>query len=675
MLTPQQKEAILAAKAKGLTKEQAYARAFATSSAPTTPQSGVSETLGDVKNAFVGVGEDLNQRGTNIIEGYKSQFRGEQTPIETGVQIAGNVLGGAGDIAGRAIIGGVSLFTNQGTEDAIKKDVETTIQSTGLPEQIDKLSPRTKRNLTGGMGLLEGITTGLGSSITKPLGKLFKGAEKVDAVPTVRTADDVFKQAEEGLKRQANDPNLDARAQEEAARASLSFQERYIGLEPDVKKRLGDMGPEKLQEYLDAVHKRNIDDTAPTPYEIGSQNVNDAVEKLQTQLNDTGRGIGQTREKLATVRAPITSVERIESVFSKEIDSLGLTIKNGEIVVKPGTISKASAASDLKVIQSLYNDLKIFKQSPTLKNAIDLRMAFDGKIKFGKSAREVSNSVDPLSRSVRSAIASEAAKVVGKTNAADLQTYSDFMEAFGDLKSYTDRAAGGEYLLRLVLSGRGGDSRRLIETIKNYTGVDLMNDATAMKVATDTLGNQNTQNLFRQEIERAGYDVSAILTGGPVGIVSVIGKKLFDYGIDAEEVLKKAALGGGGAYAVSLMAENKDAAPMIGLLVGSAVPTVRKEIVQALAKNIDDNTADEMFNFNRVIKEKAVTTNKDGTLEYKEIDGMTPKQVRNAYEDGLRILEIDSKGIENLASKTPAEIAKFFDDVLAIIDGEKPLKP
>lgn len=665
-LSNTQREELLNLKQKGLTKQQAMARVFSKPST-TRPEGRFADVGEDLASSFTGVGEDLTQRGENIMEGFSAQRRGEQSPFETGAQIAGNVLGGAGDIAARGIQAVTTPFLKQSEEEAIMGKVGEAVESTGIPQAISETSPRTQRNITAGFGLFEGITAGVGGAAAKPatsrIGQMvnrFRGKESTK--PTMNTPEQVFSQAESRLQQISKDPSLSPKAQEEAAKSALTLQEKYIGLTPDVKSRLQQMGPTKLQEYLDAAHMRNIDDTQPTPYTVGAQNVNDTLQKLDEELRNTGSQIGQARQKLASIEAPVDSVNRIEGAFTTEIDKLNLTIKNGEIVQKPGTVSKTDAQSDIRVLQELYKNLKVFKQSPTLQNAIDLRMAFDGKIKFGKAARDVSNSVDPVSRSVRKIIADEAAKVVGRENATELQRYSDFMEAYGDLKSYTDRAAGGEYLLRLVLSGRGGEAQKLLDTVKQYTGTDLLNDATAMKVATETLGNETQRNLFRQEVARAGFDVQSVLSGGPVGIIQTIGSRLLDYGIDAEEVLKKAAAGGGAATgAYLLMEENPEFAPVIGFAVASVNPQVRSELVRRTANLVDDATVVEMDNFNKVIRGGGVSWKAD-EVSFKPVEGMSQREVRNAYYDGLRVLEMDDS-IMAAGDMTPGEIASFYDEV------------
>jgi len=575
-LTTEQRDILLNAKARGLSKQQGMALAF--KQTPNQPQGGRFSDAGeDVSSAFKGAGSDLKQRYSNIGQSFLASEQGKQTPIETGAQFAGNVLGAGGDLAFRAAQGVVTPFMKESEERAVQSGVEKVFEP--VAEKIAEQSPRTQRNITGALGLFEGVTAGLGTAATKPVtstvGRLinkFKGG--ADNVPTPqvakRTPEQVFQQADEGLRRQANDPNLSPTEQEAAANSALTFKERYIGLTPDVKARLAEMGPDKLQEYLDVTHLRNISDKNPGPYEVGANNVRAAEEQLTKVLNETGSGIGQTRQKLGTFKMSQPQVQNIDRIFKGELERLGLTIRNGQVVQKANAISPAGSG-DINALNNLLQDVNTFKQSPTLANAIDLRKNFDAKIKFGKSARDISNEVDPLSRAVRSTIAKEAGRTVGTENAALVTQYSDFMDAYGDLRSFTNRAAGGEYLLRLVLSGRGGEARKLIDTIKEYTGVDLMNDATAMKVANQTLGNENTQNLFRQEVTNAGYDAASVITGSPTGIASVLGKRLLDMGISAEDVLKAAAAGTGGYM---LMAYSDEQGIMLpaGLAVLSAMP-------------------------------------------------------------------------------------------------------
>ena len=541
-LTTEQRTKLLELRAQGLSREQAFAQVFRNAPITTTGRDSVGE---DLMSAGRGLVSDFQQRGEDVVEGFRAGARGEQTVFETGAQLAGNVFGGTGDILFRGTQAAVTPFMSGQQEEAIATGAQKLFEPVG--EAISETSPRTQRNIRGGLGFLEAIPGA--KFLTQPISSLRRSAVRsiASATPgpsqiTRNTPEAVIEKAEQSLRRQSVDPRLSPKAQEEAANAALNLKERYIGLTPDVKTRLQEMGPQKLQEYLDAAHLRNIDDTAPTPYELGSQQVDRAEDALRTALNDTGSQIGQTRQKLSTYRLQQPQVEKIDRIFNGEIQRLGLEVRNGQITTKPNAITSASDG-DIRALNQLLGDLNKFKQNPTVKNAIDLRKNFDARIKFGKSARDVSNEVDPLARAVRSQIADATAKTVGKEQAALVKQYSDFMDAYGDLQSYTGRRAGGEYLLRLVLSGRGGEARQLIQTIKDYTGIDLMNDATAMKVATDIVGNDAQKNLFRQEVTRAGYDAQAVLSGSPTGILEVVGRRLADYAIDPEDVVKATADG------------------------------------------------------------------------------------------------------------------------------------
>ena len=294
-----------------------------------------------------------------------------------------------------------------------------------------------------------------------------------------------------------------------------------------------------MQEYIDIAKTRNVNDLAPTPYEYGSQQVRKAVAEMENVLNTTGSKIGQTRTKLGTYKADTTQLSKIENVLNQQADKLNLKIDKGVISQKAGTVAKVGSG-DIKALQEIYDNLLTVKSSPTLKNLIDFRGSVDSRINFGKMAREVSGEIDPLARQVRKQIADVGAELVGKTEAQNLARYSEFMDAYNELLSYTNRQAGGEYLLRLILSGRGGEARNLVNTIKEFTNIDLMDDATMMKLVTDYLGNEGQKNLFRQEITKAGLDANRILRGDVTGIVGSAVEKAGDVLFDPEKVLLEA---------------------------------------------------------------------------------------------------------------------------------------
>ncbi len=356
----------------------------------------------------------------------------------------------------------------------------------------------------------------------------------------IMSIDDVIKQADDGLKlaNKTATPS-DILKTTENITAKPSLIEKWAGISPDIKNRIAGK-QEKLKEYFDVAHARNNFDTLPTPLEYGAKNVDLATKKMEELISDTGSKIGSFRRKIGTYEATPDAIKSVDKSFNDQLLKLNLEVKNGTIRQIPGTVSRVASKSDIPVLQDLFNDLQRVKQNPNLEKLIDLRSVFDNKINFSKTAREASNSLDPVSRVVRKQIADVAAKIVGKSEATNLKEFSDFMDAYTQLKSYTDRKAGAEFLLKQVLSERGRTPRELMNAIKKNTGIDLMDDATMAQIATDLIGNSRQKGLFRQEITKAGLDAASVLkgnTGGAIDLMTTLGKKV----ITPEKQFLKAA--------------------------------------------------------------------------------------------------------------------------------------
>ncbi len=335
----------------------------------------------------------------------------------------------------------------------------------------------------------------------------------------------------------------------------ISFREKMVGLDPDVKKMI-EQNPEKFLRYLDVTEARNQGSTiivngkrevVPGAMGYGRKQVESARDKLQEVLNDTGSDIGKFRDKISTIKASPEDVGRAVSVFEDELSKLNLAIKAGKVKRLSGQVKKASK-NEIKLLQGLYNDLMTIKQSPTIKNIIDGRVVFDNNINFAKSAREASNLLDPISRKIRKELANVNSKIVGKDQSALLSEYSDLIQLLNELNKYVDSRSGGEYLLRVALSGRGESSMNLLNTLHKYTGDDLLEDAYFSTIATDLIGNSRQKNLFRQEIQKAGLDAKAVIDAlsgrnklGAIGTVLKVGSdKVFKPEKIFRETAKKA---------------------------------------------------------------------------------------------------------------------------------------
>ena len=514
-------------------------------------KSTIFDDLGsDIRGIGTGVASDFRQTTSDIGENIA---RG-QSPISTGLQYAGGVGRTIGSLAARTLQGVGKVLLPQKAEDRVAQATQEFGETVSDPEnkalgsvairsimgqmdKIEKENPELAGNIKAGLGIVEGAGTAIGvtsalktvSPIIRQIreqGKdLFKGAPVV-----VTSVDDLIKKTDTALTREL--------AESEAPELTLS--EKFVGIQPDIKKRIAGK-QDQLREYFDVAHARNVDDTLPTPYEFGATKVQNAVNQMEDLLSETGGKIGTTRQRLGTVQATPDAVGTIESSFAQQLDRLNLEIKGGHVVQKQGTILRVGSNNDINVLDGLYQELRVMKQNPSLTNIIDLRSQFDARINFAKRASEASNTIDPVSRQVRKTIADEAAKIVGKSEAAELKKFSEFMDAYTDLQSYASRRAGGEYLLRLVLSGRGGEARQIVNTIKEFTGIDLMDDATMMTIATDLIGNSRQKNLFRQEITKSGLDAARVLSGDTSGAISLMSDYIKKNFFDEEQIFLEAA--------------------------------------------------------------------------------------------------------------------------------------
>lgn len=497
-LTEQEKQLVLLVKQRGGTPEQAI-QALENLRTGTKPvkQTNVTGAVSKLASGFAkGAGENLQEiqkAGANYID------RSAMGPLSQVVKGPASRLAEAGQQAAGL--------------------TQENLNAEGAAETIGKVA---------GVIATGGALSGLPKLASTGIKSLFKRSAS--------SADDVVKQAQAAIKAETGPLTQAA----EAAAPKVSLLERWAGVRPDIKKRISGK-TDQLKQYFDVAHARNLDDTVDTPLTLASKRVDEAQTKLEGLLNDTGSDVGAFRNKIATYKASPDDMVAVENSFASQLSRLNLEVVDGQVVPIKGKILKTASSGDIKVLNDLYQALRTVKQSPTLENIIDLRMVADSKINFEKAAREASSSLDPVSRALRSQLAEVGARLVGKEQAATLEKYSSYISTLNDLKSYTDRKAGAEFLLKRVLSERGGDPKRVIADIKEATGIDLMDDAVMSQIATDLIGNEAQKGLFRQELTKSGLDVSALMRGDTKGAIMTAFEKIPEWLFDAEKVFIKAS--------------------------------------------------------------------------------------------------------------------------------------
>lgn len=468
-------------------------------------------------------------------------LRGEQGLGQTAFDIAGQSAGAVGDVIGAGVskvVKGADWLSggllSKGAEAVAESEVGQFVgQAAGdIAEQYAKFKqsyPEAARNLENTVNIASLIPMAKGMEVA---GDVLIGTPKVISKAAKSVTNKLFGQLDDVAKAGAPEKTM-AEAlknsgaassildEAEASKAAVGWREKIAGVRPDIKKRIAGK-QDKLKEYFDIAHARNLDDTVPTPLEYGSRSVETARDELQKVMNDTGGKIGQFRQKIATVKVGIDDMNNIENTFNESLRGMNLEIRNGGIVRTAGKVAGKVSDSEVKTLQGIYDDILRVKSAPSSENLIDLRNAIQDKINFAKSAKEASNVVDPLARKVRSTIRDVNLKMIGKSQGQLLDDYSDLAEVLKDMNTFVESKTGGEFLLKRVLSERGRVPREVMSKVREYTGIDLMDDATMAQLATEIIGNAAQKGLFRQEITKAGLDamdIIDVLTGSPGGTV------------------------------------------------------------------------------------------------------------------------------------------------------------
>lgn len=542
----------------------------------------IKDSFSDLYETGKNVVGDLFGASKDIVDTFGKVKRGERSAPMAGFDVAGQVVGGLSRAAGDIVLGlAKTLFTSEQDEQNIKDGfvkmvtpIINTPEAKSIINKYNSLPDNQKQNIkTAGnfaTALLDIWGLKSGRAVNTATKNAIRDAKwSVSSIfpegSAMNSVDDVIGFADNAIKTKADDvagkavgqvdniatkvddtvkqtiPKADdvagVRKIAEETAPKLSVKEEWIGLTPAIKKQI-EGKTARTQQYIDVAIARNNDANLPSVMEYAGDNARKATDSMEEILNSTGSAIGQTRQKLATYEAGIDQVQKIENLFKKQVDALNLTITpDGRVIAKPGTVAKVTSSGDYKAIQTLWKEFQTVKESPKLTNLLDFRNLVQSHVTFGKSAREISNMLDRPTKVLREEIANVMAKVVGKSEAAKLTEYSNFMDAFMDIKNYTDKRAGGEYLLRVATSGRGGESKAIIDTIRSYTGIDLMDDAVLLSVVTELFGDASQKTLLTQALQNAGLSTVRALKGDPTVAIPVLADWLKKTFLNPEDVL------------------------------------------------------------------------------------------------------------------------------------------
>jgi len=613
-----------------------------------------------------------------FLTGKEKTGEGLKKIVGTGLEIGSNLPFGAGAVGATKL--GLSGLLKQGVKTGAKEGlIGGTLFGAGEALTENKSAAETATSaLTGaGLGLAGGAIFGGGLALVGKGANTLYNKRLVEKTRNAKTVDDLINKIDEvhsefkvGQNKNAADlknvGELLSKVKKEAPKVSL--REKWAGIDPAIKKRIAGKR-EKLETYFKIAESRNFDDGVPTPYGYAGNRVKAVRDKLEGILNDKGSNIGQFRDKIKTVSIGVDDVSKVFDVFDNELEKLNLIVKNGKVIQPKGLVKKTSL-SEIKTLQGLRDNLKVLRENPIVENVIDNRITFDNEINFKKSAKEVSGIVDPISRRVRSALAEINRNTIGKEQSKLLEDYTVLRQALDDLNRYANsKTAGSEYLMRLVFSGRGEQSRGLLNTVAKYTGEDLMDDAIMAKIATELLGNAEQQNLFRQELVKAGLDIQNLLGKNKLGTLLTLGSKLYKTVDTPKKMFLKAA---GQKRKLGDVLKKKGTENSAGALAGVEV----EKDEQGKIKGVKFNPGKAVFGLAGLSVAKNFGDNIGASVKQAKASGQSFDEFLKKQGELINRNNKEIKVVERLFDTTPAikrSAIKFqTDDIFEVIENIEP---
>jgi hypothetical protein len=385
--TPQDIQLLKKAKQEGKTKEQALAMiASSRQTTPTKTEGGYSlvEAGGDIKETFMGVGEQLVKTGEDVVT--RDIRKPDEGIVSRVVGTGADIFRGLGRTIGEGVVGVGKLALPQSGEDKVKEvttDVATRVAemeiAQSLMEEYNTLPEHQKTQVDNILGYLEGIseigTAGFGTKVVKTVmnnvkrGVVQTGetiATNVSKMPTpelpITGATQIMKEQVQRIPR-AIGRGVDTvkEAQERAVRIQQSTPtvKKAIesGLDERVVNTLTQSDKPTTQAYKEMVDIAGETSTGLKPKQQPSIVAGRAVESTYDILEAERKRIGgELNKEIAnlpkgTVADMAPSLRQMESVLEQN----GINIK-GKDVSFAGKYSNAERAR-IKELVSIIREM------------------------------------------------------------------------------------------------------------------------------------------------------------------------------------------------------------------------------------------------------------------------------------------------------------------------------
>lgn len=449
------------------------------------------------------VGSDLSKRVSNVKEIFSDAKEdngvasGFFRPLESGIRAVGQVAGGVGDVIGQAGVSGFRALPDS-IENPIRQ-VGRDVMQTGAGETIGQAAqkyenwaqknPRAAKDLEGIVNIASLLPVGKGAQVA---GKGAVAGTKAVGRGAVRAGEGVADLGRLGMTKAA-----DVVSPIERGVQTVLTNSTELPKQADVIS--------KLSKYTDQAQKAITDYSEITPMEIAGREGESALKNLQNQLKAVG-----TQKKTVTKSIGDTPVGEIVNDSRKTIrtelrERAGMTFtKDGEIRNAKGRISTISDPADLKLLKDVDTLLTRVAQKPTFQrvdDAVDYMQDLLFK-RQGLTAIPVNKNVEGIIKKAVKELNDNLKEIGGKEYRALNTKYSNRKRVFDNLnKALGVEGNKGAALMKQLFSPNGTASRKLFKAIKDYTGVDLVQEATLAKFAMENIGDVRQASLLEQVLK------------------------------------------------------------------------------------------------------------------------------------------------------------------------------
>lgn len=287
---------------------------------------------------------------------------------------------------------------------------------------------------------------------------------------------------------------------------------------------LAGIDPNLYEEYAKVGAARAANEDNPSLLQNGIAHAVAAVDTIKQKLADTGKQIGVIKNTEGA--NPLTDVTPVIKSFAEKLsDRFGIdvSVDNKGVInldKAPGRMKDVLTPGDESRIKTALNDLLSLRKSGNVRQASDVIDNLDNAISYGK--KTYFGGTDPLNgflketrHSLNDVVGkSSPALAEVKTRAAGLHDVLDEVESAGG----TDFQRAG-LLLKRTLSGDQGDvSKKIFDTIRKETGVDLKQHGVLIKHFVGAMGDSSEKSALQKMLEesatKGGPTIPGLLLGG-----------------------------------------------------------------------------------------------------------------------------------------------------------------